>query len=259
MDYGPFGFVDEYNPLFAKWTGSGEHFGFMNQPQAGFANFAVLVESVMPVIYEKLGETEGDKVQAEIMDRAQKLFQAKMDGTFRIKLGFESDDATADPVWRTAEQLLRESRADYTTFWRRLTEVAEAFPASSESYGDMLEHLCGSDEVREGSSPFHEPLDAEYRSKFLRWMQTWREALSKSPSADTAAETMRHANPKYVLREWMLVEAYTKASKGDESMIRDLLDLVERPYDEGTDEEEKRFYRRAPDAALKAGGTAYMS
>eukprot|EP00957_Ditylum_brightwellii_P190326 14487686-Ditylum_brightwellii.AAC.1 len=22
MDYGPFGFMDEYNPLFAKWTGS---------------------------------------------------------------------------------------------------------------------------------------------------------------------------------------------------------------------------------------------
>jgi serine/tyrosine/threonine adenylyltransferase len=27
MDYGPFGFMEEYNPVFAKWTGSGEHFG----------------------------------------------------------------------------------------------------------------------------------------------------------------------------------------------------------------------------------------
>jgi uncharacterized protein YdiU (UPF0061 family) len=31
MDYGPFGWMEEYNPVFAKWTGSGEHFGFLNQ------------------------------------------------------------------------------------------------------------------------------------------------------------------------------------------------------------------------------------
>jgi hypothetical protein len=32
MDYGPFGWMDEYDPGFAKWVGSGEHFAFMNQP-----------------------------------------------------------------------------------------------------------------------------------------------------------------------------------------------------------------------------------
>ncbi len=39
MDYGPFGFVEFYDPLFAKWIGSGEHFAFMNQPTAALANF----------------------------------------------------------------------------------------------------------------------------------------------------------------------------------------------------------------------------
>ena len=29
MDYGPFGWMDEYDPLFAKWTGSGEIFFFV--------------------------------------------------------------------------------------------------------------------------------------------------------------------------------------------------------------------------------------
>merc|ERR1719160_161085 len=33
MDYGPFGFIDKYDPMFAKWVGSGDHFAFMNQPQ----------------------------------------------------------------------------------------------------------------------------------------------------------------------------------------------------------------------------------
>ena len=45
MDYGPFGFIERYEPLFAKWTGSGEHYGFLNQPQAAIANFHTLLTS----------------------------------------------------------------------------------------------------------------------------------------------------------------------------------------------------------------------
>ena len=88
---------------------------------------------------------------------------------------------------------------------------------------------------------------------------------------------MRLANPKYVLREWMLVESYSKAAPassqlpsmpftlpkpsgdGDESMIHELFELIKNPYDEGTAEQDEKYYRRAPDAALKAGGTAFMS
>ena len=49
MDYGPFGWIDRYNPLFAKWTGSGEHYGFLNQPQAAIANFHTLLTSVIRI------------------------------------------------------------------------------------------------------------------------------------------------------------------------------------------------------------------
>ena len=52
MDYGSFGLMDKYHPLFAKWTGSGKHFGFMNQPSAGYINFVVLVSSIKPIIEE---------------------------------------------------------------------------------------------------------------------------------------------------------------------------------------------------------------
>jgi hypothetical protein len=57
----------------------------------------------------------------------------------------------------------------------------------------------------------------------------------------------------------MLVDAYTKAAQRDEGTIHDLFALLQDPYDEGTPEQQERFYRRAPDAALKAGGTAFMS
>jgi uncharacterized protein YdiU (UPF0061 family) len=55
MDYGPFGFLEAYNPAFAKWVGSGEHFAFANQPNAGFANWQVLAVACAPLLAELQG------------------------------------------------------------------------------------------------------------------------------------------------------------------------------------------------------------
>jgi uncharacterized protein YdiU (UPF0061 family) len=35
LDYGPFGFIDAFNPYYQPWTGGGEHFSFWNQPLFG--------------------------------------------------------------------------------------------------------------------------------------------------------------------------------------------------------------------------------
>lgn len=303
MDYGPFGWMDEYHPLFAKWTGSGDHFGFMNQVDAGFANYAMLVSSVMPII-EAHSETmeEANKYKEEIMERGQSVFEEKLFEGLRSKLGFHPGDESGDDSWTSLEPLLRESRADYTVFWRQLYEVVKEFPVTSEgegsssfipstSYNDMFDLLCANDEVKKGSSPFYVSLDDDTKSKFMKWIQNWREALVESYKEDGPSsilsnedddvenippqERMRLASPKYVLREWMLVEAYTKASssriqnplfpaafvssKSDESVVHELLSLIQNPYDEGTDEQDEKYYRRAPDEALKAGGTAFMS
>jgi len=296
MDYGPFGFMDEYHPLFAKWTGSGDHFGFMNQVNAGFANYVMLVSSVMPVI-EANSESmdEANKFKDELIERAQGVFEDKLMEALRSKLGFHPGDEIADDIWGDLELLLRESRADWTMFWRQLTTVVNEFPVNGEGvnpsvdYGDMLDMLITNDKVKEGSSPFYAPLDMETRDKFLEWIQTWRECLVESYKDDGASfilskddnsytaplERMRFANPKYILREWMLVEAYSKASpssilsplfpisinssEADESMVQELFSLIQNPYDEGTDKQDRKYFRRAPDEALEAGGTAFMS
>ena len=84
---------------------------------------------------------------------------------------------------------------------------------------------------------------------------------------------MRLANPKYTLKEWMLVDAYTRADPGqipgnpfsfkevkaDYSIVHELFKLCQDPYGEGTPENQKKYYRRAPSESLRAGGTAFMS
>jgi uncharacterized protein YdiU (UPF0061 family) len=261
MDYGPFGFLEEYSPLFAKWTGSGEHFGFLNQPSAGFANYGILVQSVVPVICAAQGDEDPDETVKEFMDTAAELFQGKTDETFRIKLGFEADQDVGDAIWESLEPLLGSSRTDWTIFFRQLTYIMKEFPdLSGADYEGMLALLEGTESSRPGTSAFYEPLTQEHRQQWLAWLTGWRQALALSTDgADSVYERMRLANPKFVLREWMLVDAYSDAAKGQEKTLRDMYNLIQHPCEEGSTEESERYYRRAPDEVLQAGGTAFMS
>lgn len=289
MDYGPFGFMDEFDPLFAKWTGSGQHFGFMNQPNAGYANYGILVESVVPLIAVARGfesKKQVDELQKELLDAAVTTFQTKLDQAMRIKLGFDPSHDVADELWEQLEPLMQASRVDWTLFFRELSYLVRDMPhifavaatdADSDenvaSYDEALTKLIGDDSACPGSSPFYEALTPSQRSQWLVWIESWIKALSlasvsssdqSSSSSSTFWNTVVHrmletANPKYVLREWMLVDAYQGAAQGDERKIRELQELTQSPYAEGTSVQSKRFYRRTPDSALTAGGTAFMS
>ncbi|KAL7540790.1 hypothetical protein ACHAXR_010390 [Thalassiosira sp. AJA248-18] len=289
MDYGPFGFLDVYHPLSAKWTGSGEHFGFMNQPNAGYANFAVLVESLLPIIDANGGDS--GEVRDEMLKKAQSVFSDAVDTAMRAKMGLDGSgssemDEEADELWGEIEPLLRIARGDWTLFWRQLTYVAAKFSPtetsgkdksgspSSDFYDSMVEMLLGESDT----NPFYDALTDENRASLRDWIEKWHKALTKrysyaselSKDVPPPEERMRLANPKYTLREWMLVEAYSKADSGkspgnpfsvsgDYSGVHDLFELCKDPYSEGSAEHHKKYYRRAPDESLRAGGIAFMS
>mmetsp|Transcript_15418 Transcript_15418/g.32439 ORF Transcript_15418/g.32439 Transcript_15418/m.32439 type:complete len:1159 (-) Transcript_15418:561-4037(-) len=280
MDYGPFGFLDVYHPLSAKWTGSGEHFGFMNQPSAGYANFAVLVESLLPVIEAHGGNP--DEVREEMLAKASAVFSESVDKVVRTKLGLDGGPPDlmakeADEIWEDLEPLLRTGRGDWTLFWRQLTYVAKEYsPASGAkpNYDKMMDLLLGADRCPSVVNPFYDSLTKENKATLRSIIEKWHKALTKchefnveqSPDAAVVPpeERMRLVNPKYILREWMLVEAYSKADAGkfipgDYSTIHELFELCKDPYGEGTPEMHEKYYRRAPDETLRAGGTAFMS
>ena len=110
---------------------------------------------------------------------------------------------------------------------------------------------------------FYAPLTDGLQRQWSAWLRRWLAAVdqegygsgsaeSTSAAADTTASNtqaqqeqhrqqqhrqhvaarMRRASPKYVPREWMLVEAYTAAAKGDYSVVHRLQELFRKPYDE---------------------------
>ena len=255
----------------------------MNQPSAGYANFAVLVESLLPIIEVNGGDV--DEVRDEVLKRGQSVFSDAVNEALRSKMGLvgglpDAMARDADELWEEIEPLLRIARGDWTLFWRQLTYVAARYsPAASarqehQSPDDMMALLLG-----EGNTnPFYDALDDENRDNLRKWIVKWHDTMTacyhyaagQSNDVTPPEEVMRLANPKYTLREWMLVEAYTKADpgkspgnpfsvSGDYSGIHELFRLCKDPYGEGTADDERKYYRRAPDESLRAGGTAFMS
>lgn len=255
MDYGPFGWMDQYDPLFAKWVGSGQHFAFMNQPTAALANFKTLALALAPVL--KGGEAEARAAVAAAADS----IEAAVADTWRRKLGFKErgSRAEAEGVWARMEPLLRASKADWTLFWRQLAHVAALPDHPPPSDHQLLHPLDACSDSPGQHSVWYAPLVGSVRGEWAGVLREWRGLLAAEGSLPSASERMRGENPKYVAREWMLVGAYEAAGQGDLEELRALHALLLHPYAEGTPEQAAKYYRTAPAAALDKGGTAFMS
>ncbi|KAL7513463.1 hypothetical protein ACHAXN_011936 [Cyclotella atomus] len=277
MDYGPFGFIDVYHPLASKWTApkNEESYGFINQTKAGYANFTTLLESVLPIVEVCGGNV--DEIRQSILAKAENVFAEALAKAIRSKMGLELGPSEmakqADALWKDIEPLLRIARADWTLFWRQLTYVALNFSPSNSETGStpdtekMMEVLLGTN----STNPFYDPLTPEHRTTLKSWLSNWHKALVicheyylSQRTFAPPCERMQRANPKYTLREWMLVESYSTASgskysQGDYSLVQELHQLTKDPYSEGSPENHAKYYRRAPDESLRTGGTAFMS
>lgn len=260
MDYGPFGWVEKYHPLEAKWTGSHKHFGFQNQATAGLANYQILVESVAPVICAARDLEDCDAVVEATMEKAQSLFSQRLAENMRIKIGFPRDSEDGDGLWdRLEDSLLVDSHVDWTLFFRQLTYVARDFKNLKDDPESMITMLESRPSMEEESGVFYEPLSDSLRRQWKAWLLDWYQELEKNEYVATAYDRMLLANPKYVLREWMLVDAYSSANDGEEAELFRLFNLIQNPYAEGSPSDERRYYRRASAESLQAGGTAFMS
>lgn len=241
VDYGPFGFIERYDPKWGMWIGSGEHFSFMNQPRAAGENFRMFAESLEPLLDEG-----GAAALRRLVDGYWGRARNAMERMWAAKMGLRGPGPEARALWSQLEALMRRHPTDYTRLWRQLAELPARSAAEDDPGLPLLEPA------------FREPLPDVLRREWARWLRRWHARLAeegRSP-ADVAA-AMKRASPKYIPRESMLVEAYTAAQKGDHSVVAALLALFRRPYDEQPYFGEK-YYIRAP-GAERQGGIGFMS
>lgn len=298
MDYGPFGFMERFSPLWNMWVGGGEHFGFLNQPSAAAANFGTMVTSVLPLL-DAQGKAAAKKIHQ--VDYERDMRQA-LDTVWRQKFGFKRWEDKEIKLMQTLLSLLSEYGADWTLFWRQLAEVPGLVAAHysrvrdagrERPHGDgfsqrkssllpsspppALVAIVGAIDQKELFRPlqhvfYREPKDQkEFDAMVVAWSSFLREylqlLLDQIRGGDPAKEllmtmeVMKSASPKYVPREWMLVSCYKAAYAGDETVLHELFQLFCHPYEEGTLQMTERYYKKAPPevARNEKGGTSFMT
>lgn len=237
LDYGPFGFMDDFDPKYQPWTGGGVHFSFLNQPKAAEKNFKMFCKSLEPLLVsrqEKLHELD------EIKNSFPFMMQEKMIEMWTSKLGLEIFNPA---LFNELAQLMIETSVDYTIFFRELSTVPDDIGALKKSFY--------------GASIYNEKI----LERWIEWLEKWKALLNitDSKSREALSQKMKKVNPKYTLREWFLVPAYKAAQKGDYSLIKELQNVMTDPYAEQSIEIENKYYRQKPSELFKIAGISHVS
>ena len=233
LDYGPFGFCEQFDPSFQPWTGGGEHFSFFNQPMAAEANFEMFWKSLRQLLD---GDAQNLAQLDQIREKFAEVMQQEIEAMWVKKLGLNSFNSS---LVNELLELMIISKIDYTVFFRRLSVIPEDLSMLKESF----------------YMPSSEQLDARWNN----WLQNWHLQLKGCNNLGARSAAMESSNPNITWREWLIAPAYEKAAQGDYSLIKELQDVFSNPYKEQSKELESKYNVMKPKQFFNLGGISHYS
>jgi len=200
IDYGPCAFLDAFDPATVYSSiDSGGRYAYGNQPRVAEWNLARLAEALLPLFADD--QEQAVAMAVESLGRFRPAYNAAWSAGMRAKLGLPDglDDAVVLPLVEDLLAMLRTNHVDLTTFFRRLAAAARG---DVEPARGMVLDLAA----------------------FDAWAEVWR---GLGPDADV----MDRVNPAYIPRNHLVEEALDAATGGDLEPVRQLLEVVTRPFE----------------------------
>ena len=205
FDYGPFGFMDAYDPGYVcNHSDYHGRYAYQQQPQIGHWNLSCLAQALLPIL-----TVEAAKASLESFVPAYTVHYRKLMGR---KLGLTQTSAEDMPLINTLLELMHAGHVDYTNLFRSLSRFNIAAGEKNALLRDQFTD----------------------RAAFDAWAESYRARLQREPGTDTEREArMNKVNPKYILRNYLAQNAIAQAGQGrDFSEVDRLLTLLKHPFDE---------------------------
>ena len=238
LDYGPFGFMDMFDPAYQPWTGGGQHFSFLNQPMAAERNFHTFCMALQPLLQSDKNAMQGLDTIARGFS---KVVQEEIQKMWAHKLGLKAFDAE---LLNTLLTLMVQTSVDYTIFFRELSELPESLETLKKSF-------------------YKTHVDEALLIRWEAWFRKWRSLVFTNVTSQNTREAlskeMKAVNPKYTLREWLLVPAYQQAAEGNYALIHEMQEVMTKPYDEQSKEVEEKYYGLKPSKFFEMAGISHVS
>ena len=237
LDYGPFGYIEMFDPYYQPWSSSGEHFSFLNQPLAAEQNFHVFYMSLKTLL-SSYKCNEDELMLDKIREDFSRIMQDEMEKMWSTKLGISTFDKE---LFNELLLLMVKTSVDYTMFFRELSNIPENINALEKSfYTDLNE-------------------DKVLKERWSKWLIKWQSIIDISVNKEELSLKMKLVNPKYTLREWFLVPAYMKAKDSDYVLIQELQEVMTKPYSKQSKEIENKYYSLKPIEFFDVGGISHVS
>ncbi|XP_059182952.1 protein adenylyltransferase SelO-like [Centropristis striata] len=226
IDYGPFGFMESYNPNFVPNTSDDEgRYSIGAQANVGLFNLEKLMVALSPVLSQK------QQNQAKIILKGYvDIYHLRIHQLFKGKLGLLDEEQDDGYLIAFLLKMMEDTQSDFTMTFRQLSE-ASAQQLQDRTFTQMwaLEDLSS-------------------HKRFSDWLSMYLLRLSRQQN-DTDLDRqhrMKNVNPRYVLRNWMAESAISKAEKNDFSEVEMLHHILSFPFVSQETAEEVHYAARPP-------------
>lgn len=216
IDYGPFRFVDHYDPdLVSNGSDDEGRYRLSRQPRVVEENLAYLLTALSTIMSrDELSEASSSLRQFADTYRVERtlVFMKKI-GLVNVRI----DDGDEELV-NSLLEMMSDQRTDFTATFSQMSELSIKRLA-----------LIACSTSAEGPHWAVQQL-AEHRD-FKHWINKYRDRLSRSNVSDCQRrKIMRRTNPRYVLRNWMAQDAIQEAENGDFTRLRTLHSILGDPF-----------------------------
>lgn len=240
IDYGPYGWLENYDPNWTPNTTDAQHhrYRFGNQAKIALWNLLQLANALFPLIEEvKPLEDILQQYQVDYLKDYQRMMAAKL-GLFTTEI--------PEAFITQLTQKMAHSELDMTLFFREMSKEQSEFSVATfweivqaVSYQDQSTLLLSKDD-------------------WVAWFEVYQGYMAEeSLSSSERALKMKAVNPKYVLRNYMAQLAIDAAGEGDYGVIDELYKLLRNPYSEQPEME--KWYAKRPDWAKTKVGCSMLS